>query len=184
MKGLVILNSVCIWGITSIILLEIGNAFLLKYAPALRIYLTINVNCLLTMIPFTFDADNNIILIPQLFLVWTIVYYFNDAGYINWLLQAQKTCLCVVALPPVASMLPVWFGPILAKSDYITHCRPIIWYISYVSTFSSRSLKDVANYLIVIKSFIYDLLSVPGVVFMSIKSRPYRPPGSILFIQL
>ena len=40
-------------------------------------------NCLLTMIPFTFDADNNIILIPQLFLVWKIVYYFNDAGYIN-----------------------------------------------------------------------------------------------------
>ena len=54
----------------------------------------------------------------------------------------------------------------------------------HVSTFSSRSLKDVANYLIVIKSFIYDLLSVPCVVFMSVKSRPYRPPGSILVIQL
>ena len=59
------MNSVCIWGIPSIILLEIGNPFLLKYAPELRIYLTINVNCLLTMIHFTFDADNNIILIPH-----------------------------------------------------------------------------------------------------------------------
>ena len=80
----------CIWGIPSIILLEIGNAFLLKYAPALRIYLTININCLLTMIPFTFDADNNIILIPQLFLVWKIVYYFNDAGYIIILIVASS----------------------------------------------------------------------------------------------
>ena len=59
------------------------------------------------MIPFTFDADNNIILIPQLFLVWKIVYYFNDAGYINWLLQAQQNFLCVVALPLATSGVDV-----------------------------------------------------------------------------
>ena len=48
----------------------------------LGVHLGNSFNRLLTMIPSTFDADNNIILIPQLFLIWKIVY-FNDAGYIN-----------------------------------------------------------------------------------------------------
>ena len=61
------------------------------------------------------------------------------------------------------------------------HIVGLFYYVSYVSTFSSRSLKGVANYLIVIKSFIYDLLSVLCVVFMSVKSRPYRPP-SLFFV--